>query len=756
MKLILQTANIVGDEKNCLYPNRAEVTSAEELQEAVKMDHVCAEYDNDYRSKENFRQSNVLVMDCDNDHTENPAEWITPEKLDEMMPDISYAIAFSRHHMLEKNGKAPRPKFHVYFEIEPTQDADYYAALKEAIYRKYTFFDDNALDAARFIFGADVGDAIWHEGWLTIDSEVEIGAPIERNDTGRVGNVIIAGTRNKTMSKFAGRAIIRYGNTDKAHQIFMDEAAKCEPPLDDEELATIWASAVRWYEKKISKQDGYVPPDQYNAQEFMSLKPGDYSDIGEAKVLAREYGDELRFTDSTDLIRYNGIYWQESKQMAIGAMMEFLDLQLQDAKDQVAATKQALLDSGVSQEDVTAGGKTLSKAVSGDDQLKLLMAYMSALQYYAFVMKHRDYKYVMSSLNQAKPLVLMDINQLDVNPYLLNTPEATYDLRQGLDGAQEHDPLDYLTKCTNASPGDAGKDLWLDTVSRVFCNDPELIDYVQTIVGMAVVGKVFSEALIISYGDGANGKSTFWNTLARVLGNYSGMMSADALTVGCKRNVKPEMAELKGKRLIIAAELEEGMRLNTSTVKQLCSTDEIEAEKKYKDPFKYVPTHTMVLYTNHLPKVGASDDGTWRRLIVIPFGAKIQGKTDIKNYTDYLVENASPYIMTWVIEGAKKAIDAGFKLHPPKCVQDAINAYREGNDWLGHFLEECCDVGAALKEKSGSLYQQYRAFSTENGEYVRSTTDFYSALEGAGFERKRLKEGRMVLGLKLKAGQDFA
>ena len=74
MKLILQTANIVGDEKNCLYPNRAEVTSAEELQEAVKMDHVCAEYDNDYRSKENFRQSNVLVMDCDNDHTENPGK----------------------------------------------------------------------------------------------------------------------------------------------------------------------------------------------------------------------------------------------------------------------------------------------------------------------------------------------------------------------------------------------------------------------------------------------------------------------------------------------------------------------------------------------------------------------------------------------------------------------------------------------------------------------------------------------------------
>lgn len=47
MKLILQTANVLGDERNCYYPNRVEVTSAEELQQAVRMDHVCAEYDND-------------------------------------------------------------------------------------------------------------------------------------------------------------------------------------------------------------------------------------------------------------------------------------------------------------------------------------------------------------------------------------------------------------------------------------------------------------------------------------------------------------------------------------------------------------------------------------------------------------------------------------------------------------------------------------------------------------------------------------
>lgn len=190
---------------------------------------------------------------------------------------------------------------------------------------------------------------------------------------------------------------------------------------------------------------------------------------------------------------------------------------------------------------------------------------------------------------------------------------------------------------------------------------------------MASVGKVYVEALIIAYGEGRNGKSTFWNTIARVLGTYAGNMSADTLTVGCKRNVKPEMAELKGKRLVIAAELEEGMRLNTSVIKQLCSTDDIYAEKKYKDPFKFTPSHTIVLYTNHLPRVGANDEGTWRRLIVIPFDAKIEGRSDIKNYADYLYQNAGSYIMTWIIEGAQKVIKQNFKLSVPPCVSEATD-----------------------------------------------------------------------------------
>lgn len=225
--------------------------------------------------------------------------------------------------------------------------------------------------------------------------------------------------------------------------------------------------------------------------------------------------------------------------------------------------------------------------------------------------------------------------------------------------------------------------------------------------------------------------------------------------MNCKRNVKPEMAELKGKRLIIASEMEEGMRLNTSIVKQLCSTDEIFAEKKYKAPFSFTPSHTLVLYTNHLPKVGANDDGIWRRLIVIPFNARITGDSDIKNYTDYLYEKAGGYILRWIIEGAEKAIRLHFKTELPRVVKAAIEDYREENDWLGHFLNECCDLDPSEKQKSGELYQKYREYSIRTGEYTRSTTDFYTAIEKAGFVRRKTNSGVMVQGLKLKEGQDF-
>lgn len=331
---------------------------------------------------------------------------------------------------------------------------------------------------------------------------------------------------------------------------------------------------------KYRKQAGYIPPEQYNAD--MKLKPDDYSDIGQAKVLSREYSGELVFTDATDYMRYDGIRWAESKQLAVGACEDFLDRQLAEAKIAIEKAENALIKAGVDKDAVMAGGKELQKSIDENSE-KAFAEYAVAVAYKAFVMKRRDMKYIISALQAAKPMLLRDIKDFDSQEFLLNTPAATYDLRTG--ESTEHSASDLITKVTAVSPDDENMDIWLEAVNSFFCGDTELIEYVQQIVGLSAIGKVYLEALIISYGEGRNGKSTFWNTISRVLGSYSGSISADALTMKCTRNVRPEMAELKGKRLVIAAELEEGMRLNTSVVKQLCSTDEVSAEKKYRDPY---------------------------------------------------------------------------------------------------------------------------------------------------------------------------
>lgn len=308
----------------------------------------------------------------------------------------------------------------------------------------------------------------------------------------------------------------------------------------------------------------------------------------------------------------------------------------------------------------------------------------------------------------------------------------------------------YITKQTAVDPSTDGMDIWLDALDTFFQGDADLVRYVQEIVGLAAIGKVYIEALVIAYGEGRNGKSNFWNTIARVLGSYYGNISADTLTVGCKRNVKPELAEAKGRRLIIAAEVEEGMRLNTSNVKQLCSLDEIYAEKKYMAPFSFVPTHTLVLYTNHLPRVGAIDKGAWRRLIVIPFNAKIEGEMDVKNYANHLFKNAGGAVLTWIIKGARQVIANDYKIVQPEAVYEAIKKYKANNDWPQRLLDDCCEADPAYEAKSGEVYSSYRSYCTQMGEFTRSTTDFYTAIEALDFMRRKTKTGVIIKGLRLK------
>lgn len=737
------SADCVGNSGNCLYPNKHIVSDKETFIKATNMDHVTAKYKGNYRSKDNFESSDCIPLDCDNDHSDNPNEWVTPLDIALEIPGVAFAVSYSRHHNLPKGDKSARPRFHIFFPIEIVSDEQEYADMKRKIADAFSYYDTNALDSARFLYGNDSDEVVFYEGDKTIldyleeDDFADFDASLEQ---------VPEGQRNSTMSHIAGKIIKRYGNTEEAYRLFLKKSELCNPPLPEKELNMIWRSASK-FGNKVSNQEGYIPPEQYNSD--CRLKPEDFSDVGQATVLAMEYKNILRYSPSTDYMVYNGSFWEESKPKSQGVSQDLTERQLAEAETEMKKAMDELVKNGGMEILVSVGPK---KAVQmfNKQQAHAYEMYENASVYKKYAIKRRDTKNIAATLKEARPMLEVEQRNLDADEFMLNTPTLTYDLRQGIKFPMEHRPEHFITKQTTVDPSSDGADIWEAALDTFFLKDADLIDYVQRMVGLSAIGKVYVEALIIAYGEGRNGKSTFWNVIARVLGTYSGNISADMLTVGCRRNVKPELAEAKGKRMLIAAELEEGMRLNTANVKQLCSTDEIYAEKKYKDPFSYTPTHTLVLYTNHLPKVGAIDKGTWRRLIVIPFDAKIEGSADIKNYADYLFEKAGGAILTWVIEGARKVIADNYKIEPPKKVRDAIEHYKESNDWLSYFLSERCELDPAYVAKSSEVYNEYRIFCTQVGEFTRSTTDFYTALETVGFERYRDRKGRYIKGLRLK------
>ena len=199
MDFTLYRSDFAGVEANCRYPRQQKISCAEDLKAAAAFDHVCVAFKDCYRKRENFLSADVLVMDCDNTHSENPADWITMENLLAMLPKVSVAIVPSRNHMKPKEGKCARPRFHAYFEIPDITDEQHYTELKRAIPRAYPFFDEAALDAARFIYGCPVEKVLWQDGETTIDQVLKVGDTESRS--------IPAGRRNSTMSRFAGRVI---------------------------------------------------------------------------------------------------------------------------------------------------------------------------------------------------------------------------------------------------------------------------------------------------------------------------------------------------------------------------------------------------------------------------------------------------------------------------------------------------------------------------------------------------------------------
>ncbi len=523
------------------------------------------------------------------------------------------------------------------------------------------------------------------------------------------------GQRDDTCVRLVGR-YIRLGLTDwEIENLLAEWNKKNVPPMPD---------TKKWIKQKIQSI-------RRAEERKHTLKPDDFTDVGEARVLAREYGEKLRFSEATGWIVYNEKVWRENDIEAQRLSQLLTDRQLQEARSLLWIARNKI-DKAVESED----NKTSANLEVADAEV-----------YRKYVLSRRKSNAISAALKEAKPSLQIEVGSLDTDPFLLNTPAGAIDLRTG--GTRPHSTTDYCTKITSVSPSREGRALWEDFIKVITCDRPDLAEYLQLLAGETIIGRVYRENLQIAFGSGKNGKSTFYNSLSRVLGNYSGQISAETLTTGHRTGKNWELAELRGKRLVVAPELEEGTRLDSAFVKKICSTDKILGEQKFKTPFTFEPSHTTVLYTNHLPRVGSSEVGIWRRLVTIPFNAIIGEDKDVKNYADFLIGQAGGAILAWAIEGAGRLIKANFQTTVPTCALQAAEKYREANDWLGNFLAECCEINKTHIEKGGDLYREYRFHAERTGEYIRSKADFKAAIELAGYEVRRTERGAIYRGLRL-------
>ena len=258
-KLPIWVSNCLGNKENCRYPHENIAADEVTLKECLSKDHVFIKFKNNYRSKKNFTYADVIVLDCDNTHSDNPDDWYTPEDIAKYFPMVKYIAYTSRNHMKQKESRSPRPRFHIIFFIERVTDIECYEDMFNLIREYFPHFDEGAKDAARFFYGNPETEIYICDGMLNISQFLDVDAFVDMDSK------IYQGSRNDTIFHSTIRSMTRFGIGKEARDWFNKQAERCEPPLDTAELRQIWKQCKVYYHK-IASKPGYINADVYNGK----------------------------------------------------------------------------------------------------------------------------------------------------------------------------------------------------------------------------------------------------------------------------------------------------------------------------------------------------------------------------------------------------------------------------------------------------------------------------------------------------------
>lgn len=685
----IYTANCTGNAKNCIYPTEVEVKDIASLERAMRHDHVCAMYRDHKRSAAGFEWSDCIPMDCDNDHSEDPAQWKQPEDVVAAFPNVTFAVCYSRNHMKEKNGRAARPKFHCYFPVVRITDSKIYTAMKHQIQKQFPWFDANALDAARFYFGTEQPEVMFFEGDKTVAQVLPA--------------VITAGSRNATLSQKAGKLIKRYGDTAKAEQLFKIEAERCVPPLSEDELASIWRSAKKFGER-IADRDDYIPPEQFNtlAEKLAAMRPESnrryaWSDIGASRLFADYYKDIVRYVpERKSWYCYADGVW--SADVGNLKAMEYC----KELADTMLIYALSIQDEQKRQEFLKYCGKWQTRRV-------------------------RD-----TILRDAQGIYPIAMSEFDCDPYVFNCKNGT--LHLDTMEFTEHRSEDRLTKISDVEYNPTARcSRFLTFVDEITSGNTDTAKFLQKALGYGISGDTRHECLFILYGAKTrNGKGTLCESVLKVLGSYG--CTARPETISIKQNVSSQtpsedIARLAGVRFTNISEPGRGLVLNAAQVKSMTGNDTLNARFLHENSFDFKPQFKLYINTNYLPVINDMTLFSSGRVVIIPFDRHFEeSEQDRTLKSEFGKPKNQSAILNWLVEGYRLAMLEG--LTQPAAVIAATAEYKQDSDKVMQFVEEKLEATPAAEIKTAIVYECYRNWCTENGCYAESNRNFNQALRG--------------------------
>lgn len=352
--------------------------------------------------------------------------------------------------------------------------------------------------------------------------------------------------------------------------------------------------------------------------------------------------------------------------------------------------------------------------------------------------------------------------ELDSSANLLNFTNGTVDLRTGK--LFPHRRSDWITKMVHFGYRPAAPcKLFLAFLSEIMGGGPdasegaleradELMLYLQKALGYSTSAEVREKAVFIAHGSGDNGKTTLLSVIRELIREYATTVGLDLLTTRDEsNNVAAARAKLRGARLVVSSETEEGQRLNAARLKRICQGPggEIEACRKYENPITFPETHKLWIDANHKPELPAADAAVWNRVHLVPFAVTIPKERQDRDLNAKLLHEGEG-ILAWLVEGAKQWYAEG--MPQSKAVDEATKAWQQELDRLAAYLDEytekASDPQAWLSNKV--LYGAYKSWCEGNGETPLSHVRFSRQMGAMGYSKDRKEAGNIWHGIRFR------